>query len=323
VGGFVCIERSSAGGSADHWLALRTDPFEPEHPAHVALLYEYAADDEEWRSLFRAQSERLVAASGGAIPILESGADRNRPWYATPFVHGVDLRQLTHIVREAEGRLDASVAAAIVLQLSRAIARLPRRSPDDERRWVFRPSDVTLSWDGAIYLLGGGSEYHGRSGGLMPPIEWLSPEQVMGRPTDDRSDVFFLAAFLHFLIVGRSFAKAEHALRNLERIRDGDLDRLADLRPDLPAKLTDTVEDFARHAPSDRPNLDDAVARLASLHHHLGGPDEAGLAHLVRQLAPLRYREHMSRQAQWAALTPESWREALGIPDETSDGGAG
>jgi serine/threonine-protein kinase len=155
------------------------------------------------------------------------------------FIRGTTLHDLV----ERQGRLGAREAAAIGIDLCRAVAAVHEAGllhRDISARNVMREDG------GRIVLMDFGAGYEelatgGATGVTGTPL-YMAPELFAGGQATQRSDLYALGTLLFYLVTarypvfGRSLAdvRAAHAR--------GDRTRLRDLRADLPAAFVNAIE---------------------------------------------------------------------------------
>jgi eukaryotic-like serine/threonine-protein kinase len=113
--------------------------------------------------------------------------------------------------------------------------------------------------------------------GLAGTTAYMSPEQAMGKPMDQRSDIFSAGVVLYEMIAGRLpfVAKQRDALLYL--IMNADPDPLETIRPDVPAMLSAVVTRALEKEPAKRyPDAGSMLGDLRRVQHSattsLGSP---------------------------------------------------
>jgi len=107
-----------------------------------------------------------------------------------------------------------------------------------------------------------------QTGIVLGTPEFMSPEQIRGRPLDGRSDIYAVGVLAFELFTGQlPFVGKDAQETMMARLR-GLPRRLRELRPDLPARLEAVVARALELAPEDRyqsmDELADALERVAS-----------------------------------------------------------
>ena len=156
------------------------------------------------------------------------------------YVEGDDLRQLLR----AHGKFSPDEAVDIIRQVCLALdaahsAGIIHRD--------LKPQNVMRDKSGRILVMDFGlarsmeSEGMTQTGALLGTIEYMSPEQAMGKTLDQRSDLFAVGLIFYELLSGKMPFKAETAMasllmRNQERaVPVGEIDAT------VPAGLSDIV----------------------------------------------------------------------------------
>ncbi|GAA0439370.1 serine/threonine-protein kinase [Leifsonia naganoensis] len=177
------------------------------------------------RDAFFAEAAAAARVDHPGVPaVLGHGVDEGggepRAWIATARAPGRTLARLV----EADGPLDPGAALALAARLLDALAAV--HAAGLVHRDV-APGNVVVADDGAVCLLdfgladapgraavggdvlrsGGGGIGNGAAsdsdGGVIGSVNYLSPEQALGAPVDERGDLYQAAGLLHFALTGR------------------------------------------------------------------------------------------------------------------------
>ncbi len=171
------------------------------------------------------------------------------------FVAGKDLRT---VVQES-GRLHFATAIAYVLQAAAGLQHA------HEKGFVHRdikPDNLILSKDGTVKLLDMGltRSFESRDqiteqldqGGVVGTADFISPEQALGEPQDERSDLYSLGATLYALIAGAPPFKG-HTTQLLMQHQLAPPPRLSKkLKSSVPEGLDDVIAKMMAKKPGDR-----------------------------------------------------------------------
>src|SRR5580765_1733221 len=155
-------------------------------------------------------------------------------------VEGDDLRKLLH----EGGKLPSEKAVEIVRQICQALEAAHNAGVIHRD---LKPQNIMQEKNGRILVMDFGlarsleSDGMTQSGTLLGTIEYMSPEQAMGKHLDARSDLFTLGLIFYELLTGKIPYKADSAmasllLRNQERAVP-----VAELDSSIPKGLSDIV----------------------------------------------------------------------------------
>ena len=76
------------------------------------------------------------------------------------------------------------------------------------------------------------------AGPVVGTAAYMSPEQALGRGTDERSDIFSFGVVLYEMATGRTAFAGDTPMEVLDAVRHAQPDTIARIRPDLPAALS-------------------------------------------------------------------------------------
>jgi serine/threonine-protein kinase len=187
------------GGMGVVYLATDT---RLNRPVAIKLIADERAEDPGFRERFEREA-RLTAAIDhpNVIPVYAAGEQDGQLYLATRYVAGTDLQDLLR----SEGPPAPERAADIVRQVGDALDAA--HSAGLVHRDV-KPANVLLS-NGHAYLSDFGLtrsvEAETRltdTDERLGTVDFMSPEQLRGRRTDARSDVYALGCLLHAALTG-------------------------------------------------------------------------------------------------------------------------
>lgn len=164
---------------------------------------------------------------------------------------------------------DIAAATRLIHKVALALAALHARG---YVHCDLKPQNILLQGDGGVRLIDFGQACP--VGTVKPRIQgtpdFISPEQVRCLPVSFKSDVFGLGAVAYHLLSGRSLTtlftlkKGENSF-----LLDSALQSPRDLRPDVPAPLSDLVMESTRTSPAKRPELSTIIQRLEVIRFRL------------------------------------------------------
>src|SRR6266849_3663895 len=212
----------------DHLVALKL--IRPEMAAHPPILARFKQELLTARQL----THRNV------IRIYDLSDVDGVKFITREFVEGRDLRKLLL----DQGKLSPEQAVEIIRQVCLA---LEAAHSNGVIHRDLKPQNIMQDKQGRILVMDFGlarslaSEGMTQTGALMGTIEYMSPEQAMGKQLDARSDLFAVGLIFYELLTCNLPFKAETAVasllkRNQERARPA-----AELDASIPKALSDIV----------------------------------------------------------------------------------
>ena len=205
IEGFEFLRTLGSGGQGLVYLARE---IALERLVAVKVLGGTAAGSQSrpWTERMRRRFEREALLASrlqhpGICPIYSMGTHDGRPYLVMPFLAGRTLQEALR-----DGRLGTDAALRVFEDAARALhfaheAGIVHRD--------IKPSNLFLTEEDRVVLLDFGIARESESeleltmtGDLIGTIPFLSPEQVLGRTADRRSDVYSLAVSMYEALTG-------------------------------------------------------------------------------------------------------------------------
>ena len=205
LAGYRLEEQIGRGGMA---VAFRARDERLDRVVALKILAPSLAADEAFRQRFIRESQAAAAVDDPhIIPVYEAGEADGVLYIAMRYVPGGDLRSLVR----RDGPLIPARAASITWQVASALdsahaAGLVHRDVKPANMLV----DVRPGQADHVYLADFGLSKRTQStsgltetGQFLGTIDYISPEQIQGQPTDGRTDQYALACSAYELLCGQ------------------------------------------------------------------------------------------------------------------------
>ena len=238
-------------------------------------------------SIERFKSEAMAAAGlshGNIVQVYTVGQALGKHYIAMEYVAGRNLRQLVRrtgplplghalkVMRQAASALRAAGEAGIVHRDIKPANIMV------SRRGIIKVADFGLSIAPNIDRESGELTAVGQTVGTP---RYMSPEQVEGRVTDHRSDIYSLGVTFYYLLAGRSPFDGETPVQIALQHLKAEAPSLLSVRPDLPPEVAGLVHRMMAKEPSERPQaaaeVVDVLRRLTRAYGDDGADDSLNL----------------------------------------------
>ncbi|MHC4628059.1 MAG: serine/threonine-protein kinase, partial [Planctomycetota bacterium] len=208
VSHYRIVEKIGAGGMGEVYLAEDT---QLDRKVALKFLPPHLCQDEDCRARFKREAQAAAKLSHpNIISVYEVSEHQGRPFFAMEHVEGQSLRDQA----KAKG-LEVARVIDLAIQICDGL------SAAHEKGVVHRdikPSNIVIDAYGRPKILDfglaaiKGGEHLTRTGSTLGTVRYMSPEQVMGRELDRRSDLFSLGVVLYEFVTGHSpFARDNDA----------------------------------------------------------------------------------------------------------------
>lgn len=288
--------RLAAGGMAEVFVAKRVGPHGFEKRVALKRILPQFAIDTDFVYMFIDEA-RLAARLDHAniVQVFDFGQFDSSFFIAMELIDGSNTNLLLRAVAARDEAVPLDVALHIVTEAAKALAYAHNLRDDNGEPLgiVHRdvsPANLLLTRDGHVKLSDFGIaraasfEARTQTGQLRGKLGYMSPEQVLGRDLDGRSDVFTLTTiFAEMLVAEPLFGKGTD-LDVLMRIRDVDLSILDRSKRRVPPDVRAVIEQGLAKNPEDRPDSATYVHVLSEL------AQRRGIANATMSLSALLVR---------------------------------
>ncbi len=196
------------------------------------------------------------------VGVLDQGTDANTAYLVMEYIKGHTLRD----VIKAKGALPPRLALALIDPVMEGLgaahaAGLIHRD--------VKPENVLIAEDGRIKIgdfgLARAVTTSTSTGALLGTVAYLSPELVLGKPADARSDVYSAGIMLYEMLTGQQPFSGEVPIQVAYQHVNGTVGPPSALVPGLAAEVDELVQWCTARDPENRPI--DGNALLQELRH--------------------------------------------------------
>jgi hypothetical protein len=247
LGPYDLLRRIATGGMAEVYLARRAGPHGFQKTVAVKRILPQYARDPDFVAMF-VDEARVCArlAHPNIVQVFDFGEQDGELYMAMEYVDGTTGARLIRAASAEDEEIPLDVCLHIAVSILRALeyAHSARDEAGKPLSLVHRdvsPGNVLIDGSGTVKLTDFGIaraaqiERRTDAGQLKGKLGYMSPEQVLGRDLDARSDIFTLGIVLAEMLILRPLFSGGKELDVLLRIRDADvsaIDRSGSRVPD-------------------------------------------------------------------------------------------
>src|SRR5215208_3694099 len=180
-----------------------------ERPVAIKLMHRDIARDSDQLERFRREARAVAQLNHPHIvQIIDAGEEGTTPYIVFEYVEGETLKARIRRL----GRLEVEEAVAYAIEIARAL------NAAHERHIVHRdvkPQNVLIDTEGSARVTDFGiartldEDGLTSDGRVLGTTDYVSPEQALGHPVGEQSDLYSLGVVLYEMLVGEVPFKAD------------------------------------------------------------------------------------------------------------------
>ncbi len=235
LGPYELLRRIATGGMAEVYLARRGGPHGFKKIVAVKRILPQYARDPDFVAMF-VDEARVCARLGhpNIVQVFDFGEQDGELYMAMEYVDGTTGARLIRAAATRGEDISLDICLHITLSVLRALDYAHAARDEDGRPLALvhrdvSPGNVLIDRSGAVKLTDFGIaraveiERRTDAGQLKGKLGYMSPEQVVGRELDARSDLFTAGIVLAEMLILRPLFSGGKELDVLMRIRDADV----------------------------------------------------------------------------------------------------
>ena len=251
---YTIIEKIGAGGMAEIYKAAQKGAGGFEKVVVLKKVLPAYVNNESFIRMLAAEAKLAsLLHHPNIVQIYDLGQEDKQYFIAMEYVHGKDLLKVLSQCAKAKTRIPMPAVLYIVAEVAAALDHAHNATDlrGEHLGIIHRdvsPSNIIISYDGNVKIMDFGvakakiqSGDKTRVGVLKGKIGYMSPEQVMGKELDRRSDVFSLGVILYESIVLKRLFLGKADLETLLNIRDVRIDKKFEKYKSLLPERVETI----------------------------------------------------------------------------------
>jgi serine/threonine protein kinase len=283
-GKYQLIAKLATGGMAEIFLA-RANGATKGNVIVLKRILPHLAEDDHFVTMFRDEADLASRLDHKNICHVHAFGEISGTWFiAMEYLHGVPLSRMMTRLSKAGKMLDMRVVAGIIIQACEGLhaAHEARDEKGQLMGVVHRdvsPPNIMVTSDGTVKLLdfgiakARGANSRTRTGTVKGKNAYMSPEQILGKPLDRRSDVFALGIVMYEMLSIKRLFHRDSDFLTFKAITEEPIPDIRERRPDLPPGMRAALLQAMARDPNGR--FDSALAFANALRNSvatLGGP---------------------------------------------------
>ena len=204
IGRYRIVQHLGRGGMAEVYQAHQASL---DRYVAIKLMHTFLADEKEFLARFEREAKVVATLRHpNIVQVYDFDVDQGVYYMVMEFINGETLKARLQAL-EAHGEwVSQDDAVRIILAVGSALKYA------HERGMVHRdvkPANVMITLDGQVILTDFGiakivsASNLTASGAMVGTPSYMAPEQGMGQPGDERSDIYSLGVMLYQLVLGR------------------------------------------------------------------------------------------------------------------------
>ena len=287
LGRYSIVEQIGAGGMG---VVYRAHDERLDRDVAIKVLPEQFAQEPDHLARFEREAKAVARLDHpNILSIHDIGTDHGVTYAVMELLEGTSLRQVMSGDGVTIGKAleyTKTVAAALAAAHDKGIVHRD-----------LKPENVFLTVDGRIKVLDFGlakllfpngglatdmptASLKTAPGALLGTLAYMAPEQVQGRPVDQRADIFALGVMLYEMLAGRRPFGGSNTIETAAAILQKDPKPISATVPGVPSGLESVLKTCLEKRPEDRfSSVRDLMLTLKAMEPSTGPPpQQEGLA---------------------------------------------
>jgi len=310
IGEFDILRQIGSGGMGDVYLGRDS---RLDRQVAIKVVRAEVRDQAALDRFFREARAAAALRHPNIVTIYTCGQHDKQPYMVMEFVDGESLSEVIRQRRNLMLSDKLSYVEQICAGLHYAhLAGIVHRD--------VKPANIMVDRQGVVRILDFGiARIEGSAmtldGTMVGSLNYMSPEQMLGKAVDHRSDMFSLGSVAYELLCYQQAFKGSMNDGLLQRLPHEDPAPLGTIRKDLPTELEQVIAKAQQKVPDDRyPDLEAMRAAILEVKRDLGQDDVRTI--VVRPVA--RTASDAASSAREVSPKPSaSWNDTHAEAEQT------
>jgi serine/threonine-protein kinase len=267
IGKYKILQRLGRGGMAEVYKANQTtlDRF-----VAFKVISPLFTDDPDFLKRFEREAKAVAALRHpNIVQVFDYDVEGNLPYMVMEFIEGETLKAVLDKLARHRQTMPFSQSVRIVREVGQALTYAHQRGVIHRD---LKPANVMLDKSGRVILTDFGvakivsGQALTATGTSTGTPAYMSPEQALGQPADQRTDLYALGVLLYELVTGQVPFDADTPLAVMLKHAHAQRPSPRSLRPDLPEGLERVIlKSMARDSHERFQSAEEMITALGNL----------------------------------------------------------
>lgn len=230
-GKYFLIEKLATGGMAEIYKAktFGVDGF--EKLLAIKRILPHCSEDKEFITMLIDEAKLSVLLSHtNIVQVYDLGKVGDDYFISMEFIDGINLREILNRCKEANKKLPDELVLYVISEVCKGLdyAHSKKDLESNPLNIIHRdisPQNILISYEGEVKIVDFGiakaamNVSHTMAGILKGKISYMSPEQALGKPIDNKTDIFSAGLMLYELLTGDKLFTGDTQFEVLKKIR--------------------------------------------------------------------------------------------------------
>ncbi len=262
IGKYKVVESLGRGGMAEVYRAYQENL---DRYVAVKLMHSFLADEENFLTRFQREAKAMASLNHRNIVSVYDFDVQNGIYYIVmEFVSGGTLKEMIENMAKSGDHLALDKAVRITLEIADALAYAHGKGMVHRD---IKPGNIMIGSDGSAVLTDFGiakilsGPSFTATGAMIGTPAYMSPEQGLGRPGDERSDIYALGVLFYQMVTGQLPYDADTPLAVILKHVNDPIPAPREKIPDIPEPIEKVILKAMAKDPADRYQTASSMAR--------------------------------------------------------------
>lgn len=204
IGKYKIVQHLGRGGMAEVYKAYHENL---DRYVAIKLMHPFLADEKDFLTRFQREARAMAAISHpNIIDVFDFDVEDNTYYIVMEYVSGGTLKEAQEQLAANGTQMELSRAIQVVLEVADALSFAHSRGMIHRD---IKPANIMLNEHGSAVLTDFGiakimsGPSYTATGAMVGTPAYMAPEQGLGQPGDERSDLYSLAVLFYQLVTGQ------------------------------------------------------------------------------------------------------------------------